>query len=111
MVIIIITNVNLRNCPRAYFMPHQYQSECEILSLTVTVFSLPKFHKYTHHIVLKSETKSCLPCYVGPCHHGMARSHVAHGGYGLQLRRVTANTLNKQSRTADDGLPSRLGGG
>jgi hypothetical protein len=31
----------------------------------------------------------------------MARPQVAAGGDGLQIWRVAANTLNKQSRTAD----------
>jgi hypothetical protein len=46
-----------------------------------------------------------------PCHHGMARPQVADGGNGLQLWRVAANILNKQSRTADKGWSSRLGVG
>jgi hypothetical protein len=46
-----------------------------------------------------------------PCHHGMARPQVADGGEGLQIRRVAANILNKQSRTADKGWPSSLGVG
>jgi hypothetical protein len=36
-----------------------------------------------------------------PCHHGMARPQVADGGDGLQVWRVAANILNKQSRRAD----------
>jgi hypothetical protein len=43
-----------------------------------------------------------------PCHHGMARPQVADGGEGLQIWRVVANILNKQSRTADKGWPSSL---
>jgi hypothetical protein len=46
-----------------------------------------------------------------PCHHGMACPQVADGGEGLQIWRVAANTLNKQSRTADKGWPSSLGVG
>jgi hypothetical protein len=38
-----------------------------------------------------------------PCHQGMARPHVADGGDGLQIWKVAANILNKQSRTADKG--------
>jgi hypothetical protein len=34
-----------------------------------------------------------------PCHHSMARPQVADGGNTLQVWRVAANTLNKQSRT------------
>jgi hypothetical protein len=36
-----------------------------------------------------------------PCHHGMARSRVADRGDGLQIWRVAAIILNKQSQTAD----------
>jgi hypothetical protein len=39
-----------------------------------------------------------------PCHHDIVRPQVADGGDGLQIRRVAANILNKQSRTADKGL-------
>jgi hypothetical protein len=38
-----------------------------------------------------------------PCHHSMVRSQVADGGNTLQVWRVAANILNKQSRTADKG--------
>jgi hypothetical protein len=41
----------------------------------------------------------------------MARPWVADGGDGLQIRRVTANILNEQSRTADKGWSSSLGVG
>jgi hypothetical protein len=45
-----------------------------------------------------------------PCHHDMARPQVADGGNTLQVWRVTANILNKQSRTADKGGGLLLGG-
>jgi hypothetical protein len=45
------------------------------------------------------------------CHNGMARPQVADGGDGLQMWRVAANILNKQSRTADKGWSSSLGVG
>jgi hypothetical protein len=51
------------------------------------------------------------PCEVGPCHHGMARPQVVVGGDGLQIWRVAANIVNKQSRTADRGWFSSLGVG
>jgi hypothetical protein len=41
----------------------------------------------------------------------MARSQVADGGEGLQIWRVAANILNKQSRTADKVWTSSLGVG
>jgi hypothetical protein len=45
------------------------------------------------------------------CHHGMARPRVADRGDGLQIWRVSANMLNKQSRTAESGWSSSLGVG
>jgi hypothetical protein len=45
------------------------------------------------------------------CHHGMARPRVADRGDGLQIWRVAAIILNKQSRTADSGWSSSLGVG
>jgi hypothetical protein len=44
-----------------------------------------------------------------PCHHSMARPQVADGGNTLQVWRVAANILNKQSRAADKGWSSSLG--
>jgi hypothetical protein len=38
----------------------------------------------------------------------MARPQVADLGEGLQIRRVAANILNKQSQTADKGWTSSL---
>jgi hypothetical protein len=38
-----------------------------------------------------------------PCHHGKVRPQVADVGEGLQIWRLAANILNKQSRTADKG--------
>jgi hypothetical protein len=41
----------------------------------------------------------------------MARPQVAAGGGGLQVWRVAANILSKQSLAAEKGLSSRLGVG
>jgi hypothetical protein len=41
----------------------------------------------------------------------MARPQVADGGDGLQIWRVAANILNKQSRTTDKKWSSSLGVG
>jgi hypothetical protein len=41
----------------------------------------------------------------------MERPQVADGGEGLQIRRIAATVLNKQSRTADKGWSSSLGVG
>jgi hypothetical protein len=44
-----------------------------------------------------------------PCHHGMARPQVSDGGDALQIWRVAANILNKQSQAAEKGRSSSLG--
>jgi hypothetical protein len=44
-----------------------------------------------------------------PYHYVMVRPQVADGGADLQIRRVTANILNKQSRIADKWWPSNFG--
>jgi hypothetical protein len=44
----------------------------------------------------------------GSRHHGMVCPQAADGGDGLQIWRVAANILNKQSRTADMGWSSSL---
>jgi hypothetical protein len=46
-----------------------------------------------------------------PAHHSMSRPQVADGGDTLQVWRVAANMLNKQSRTADKGWSSSWGVG
>jgi hypothetical protein len=46
-----------------------------------------------------------------PCHNSMARPQVADGGNSLQIWKVAANILNKQSRTPDKGWSSSLGVG
>jgi hypothetical protein len=43
-----------------------------------------------------------------PCHHGVARPQVANGGDALQVWRLAANILNKQSRTVDKGWSPSL---
>jgi hypothetical protein len=48
---------------------------------------------------------------VGPYHHDMSRPRVADGRYGLQIWRVSANILNKHSRTTDNDWFSSLGDG
>jgi hypothetical protein len=56
------------------------------------------------------EMNACwqLPCYVGPCHHGMTRSRVADARDGLQIWRVAGSIYYKQSQTADKGWSSSL---
>jgi hypothetical protein len=46
-----------------------------------------------------------------PCHCCMVRPQVADGGDSLQMWRVAANIVNKQSQTADKGWSSSLGVG
>jgi hypothetical protein len=73
-----------------------------VLQLYLTCIRIPSIidtKSNTHHV-------KWVPCY-----HGMARPQAADEGEGLQIRRVAANILNKQSRTADKGWPSSLGVG
>jgi hypothetical protein len=51
------------------------------------------------------------PCYVSPCHHGMAHPRVANGRDGLQMWMLAANVLNKQLRLADKRWSSSFGVG
>jgi hypothetical protein len=71
-------------------------------------FVTPAFVKTTFHCI-----ESIVRNHVKwvPCHYGMACPQVVDGGQGLQVWRVAANILNKQSRTADKGWPSSLGVG
>jgi hypothetical protein len=46
-----------------------------------------------------------------PCHQGTARRQGANEGQGLQIWRVAADILNRQSRTADKGWSSSMGVG
>jgi hypothetical protein len=50
-----------------------------------------------------------LECHIKwvPCQHGMVHPQVADRGDGLQIWRVAANILNKQSQIANRG-PSSL---
>jgi len=57
---------------------------------------------------LNSEERDTHVMWV-PCHHDNVCPQVADGGEGLQIWRVTANILNKQSQTADTGWSSSLG--
>jgi hypothetical protein len=43
------------------------------------------------------------PRYVVPCQNDMVRPQIADGGDDLQIWRIAASILNKQSRTADKG--------
>jgi hypothetical protein len=59
---------------------------------------------YSHEYIVQCDLFGCgsLCTHVKwvPCHHGMARPQVADRGDGLQIWRVVANALYKQSRTA-----------
>jgi len=44
-----------------------------------------------------------FPCYVRPCHHGVAVPRVADAGDGLKMWTVAANTLKHPTR---DGRPA-----
>jgi hypothetical protein len=43
------------------------------------------------------------------CHHSMVWPQVADGGGGIQIRKVAANMMNKQSQTPDRKWSSNLG--
>jgi hypothetical protein len=62
----------------------------------------PQIHKIIIFIWNKDHVKWV------PCHHGMPRPQVADGGDDLQMWRVAASILSKQSRTADKGWCSSL---
>jgi hypothetical protein len=64
--------------------------------------------KVTVDAVLMSAVFNGITATCFSCHHGMACSQVADGGDGLQICRVAADILNKQSRTADRGWYSSL---
>jgi hypothetical protein len=67
-------------------------------------------HAKTKEIKL-SNAENYLHVRWVPCHHDMVRPQVADGQNGLQIWRVAANILNKQSQTADRGWSSSLGVG
>jgi hypothetical protein len=56
-------------------------------------------------LIMFGEEFKLWSCHVRwvPRHQGTARPHVADGGDGLQMWKIAANILNKQSRTADNG--------
>jgi len=57
---------NNKYLPRTFYITHSQTFRAEIhTSITKTSFS---FHKIS------------FPCFVGPCHHGMARPQVADEG-------------------------------
>jgi hypothetical protein len=70
------------------------------------VFSLLLKETYRRHLKFEVLRHRWVPC-----HHGMACPQVADRGVGLQIWRVAANILNKESRTADKVWSSRLGVG
>jgi hypothetical protein len=78
----------------------------------IAAFDVPKSG---HLLMVYSVWYFRRTCDVGthvkwvPYHHGMARPQVADSGDGLQIWRVAANILNKQSWTADRGWPSSFG--
>jgi len=50
------------------------------------------------------------PCEWVPCHHNMACPQVVDGGDDLQIWRVGADMLQKQSQTTNNGSFWTLGG-
>jgi hypothetical protein len=99
--------VGAKCCPKSWYVcagPHGFtnrQNNSDIFSAVRTSLSC----KYWRMCVIQRHVKWV------PCHHGMARPQVADGADGLQMWRVAAIVLNKQSRTADWGWSCSLGVG
>jgi hypothetical protein len=79
-------------------MKEPYYPEFCITEMTHQIFCL--------QLTFKPGGAECYHVRWVPCHHSMALSQVAGGGDGLQIWRVAANILTKQSWTADNGWPS-----
>jgi hypothetical protein len=85
----------------------QIFSSATLFSKTLDLCS-PLMSETKFHIHTEPQAK-LLFCRWVPCHHGMAGPQVADGRDALQVWRVAANILNKQSRTADRGWSSSFG--
>jgi hypothetical protein len=68
--------------------------------------TIKKFRKNAKHKLAECINRKQQ---LNPFQHGMARTRVADGIYGLQIQRVDGNILNKQWRTAK-GVALQLGG-
>jgi len=81
--------------------------------LQSVIFETYDFHQQPlfAFLFLTADTLEHNPRNVGPCYHGMVRPRVADGGDGLQIWRVAANILNKQSWASDKGWSPSLGVG
>jgi hypothetical protein len=88
----------------SFTLPHIITFTCQTLNFMYCL--IPKYYFWNFALKhLKSNVR------LVPRHHCMARPHVVDGGDGLQIWRVAANILNKQSLTVDMGWSSSLGFG
>jgi len=67
-------------------------------------FQLKSSSKFDFMAVYKTN-----PCFVGSCHHGMARPRIGDGGDGLQILKVAVNILDKQPQQPIRGGPPAWG--
>jgi hypothetical protein len=90
-------------CPYAACFGTQIGASAELINDSRWVYPMKEFSALPDPRYKDAHTLNMLRC-----HHGMARPRVADRGDGLQIWRVAANMLNKQSRTADKGWSSSL---
>ena len=74
------------------------------------IITLPHKKRFPNNLRLsgcskQNPIKILLNGSLGPCHQGMARPRMLAGKDGVELRTATANITNKQSRTAEKGIP------
>jgi hypothetical protein len=72
---------------------------CKCTQMIVTIFILMNSLLHSHVNSIRCHVRWVL------CHHDMARPQVADGGDALQVWRVGANILNKQSWITDRSVP------
>jgi hypothetical protein len=74
------------------------------MTVLITQFFFASY--YSIHLGSKCSPQHHIKC--SPCHHVMTRPQVADGGDGLRVWKIAENTLNNQSRAADNAVSSQL---